>query len=89
LLRCFVCNSRDGSETAVLDFCLLLHTEPDLIRLSPTVVGLQLDSDGAVVADQCDFNSSATGAIVPVDSHTMQQYMQTLKQYLDTQEKMP
>lgn len=76
--------SHDGSETAVLDFCTLLHTDPELLRLSPAVSGLVLDDDGVVVADECELNEAS---VTPMEEAKMQQYLHTINMYVNTQEK--
>lgn len=81
-----LCVSHDGSERAVLDFCTLLHADPELLRCSRVVPGLLLNDEGVVVADECDTATAATDTSQPIDETRMQQYMQTIQQYVSMQE---
>ena len=79
-------DSHDGSERAVLDFCTLLHADPSLLRNSRVVAGLMLNDEGVVVADECDTDTDAAAHDQPIDETRMQQYMQTIQQYVSMQE---
>jgi hypothetical protein len=71
--------SHDASDSAVLDFCTLLHAEPDLLRLSPIVRGFVVNEDGIVTADDMDTDAANS---TPMEESKFQHHMQTINMYL-------
>lgn len=71
--------SPDGSESAVLDFCTLLHARPDLLRNSCDVRGMTLSDDGVLDEDDTD---STSRPCPPMDDAQMHECMQTVDKYL-------